>query len=276
MIYHFERRIPSMITNDKQINRVHIRWMIRRDMPEVLAIESAGFDFPWPEEEFVRCLKQRNCTGMVAEHDDRVVGYMIYEFYKSTIRLRNLAVAEDCRLQGVGRQMIAKQIAKLSVERRRRLVLEVGESNLSAQLFFQRLGFRAMSVDRQLYSEVAPEDAYCFEFHILRETFYPNTLTEEKTMAEPRDKQTRMEGMHDQVPEAVQEKADEYSRLMHTRMETQRAEDTSRAELIEVMRKNEVGTCEIDGYDVSLVHLESYKIKVTKKKAAASELEADA
>lgn len=42
------------------------------------------------------------------------------------------------------------------------------------------------------------------------------------------------------------------------------------------MRKNEVGTCEIDGYDVSLVHLESYKIKVTKKKATTRELEADA
>lgn len=40
-------------------------------------------------------------------------------------------------------------------------------------------------------------------------------------MSETRDKQTRMEGMHDPVPEVVQEKADEYSRLMHTRMETQ-------------------------------------------------------
>ena len=34
--------------------RVHIRWMIRRDMPEVLGIEREGFEFPWLEDDFVR------------------------------------------------------------------------------------------------------------------------------------------------------------------------------------------------------------------------------
>ena len=29
---------------------VHIRWMIRRDMGEVLDIEQASFEFPWLEE----------------------------------------------------------------------------------------------------------------------------------------------------------------------------------------------------------------------------------
>ena len=53
---------------------VHIRWMIRRDMPEVLQIEAASFEFPWLEDDFIRCLRQRNCIGMVAEYDDRVVG----------------------------------------------------------------------------------------------------------------------------------------------------------------------------------------------------------
>ena len=38
---------------------VHIRWMIRRDMPEVLQIEAASFEFPWLEDDFIRCLRQR-------------------------------------------------------------------------------------------------------------------------------------------------------------------------------------------------------------------------
>jgi len=49
---------------------VHIRWMIRRDMPEVLEIEDRSFEFSWSEEDFIRCLRQRNCIGMVAEHDE--------------------------------------------------------------------------------------------------------------------------------------------------------------------------------------------------------------
>ena len=43
--------------------RVHIRWMIRRDMAEVLQTEQASFDFAWTEEDFLRCLRQRNSSA---------------------------------------------------------------------------------------------------------------------------------------------------------------------------------------------------------------------
>ena len=72
---------------------VQMRWMIRRDMPEVLAIEAESFEFPWPEEDFIRCLRGRNFIGMVAEYDDRIVGFMIYELTKKRIEVLNLAVA---------------------------------------------------------------------------------------------------------------------------------------------------------------------------------------
>ena len=129
-----------MSTQSKQEVRVHIRWMIRRDMPEVLAIEEDSFEFPWSEEEFLRCLRQRNCIGMVAEHDERVVGFMIYELNKTRIHVLNFAVARDHRRLGVGKQMISKLIGKLSSQRRARIILEVRETNLPAQLFFARAG----------------------------------------------------------------------------------------------------------------------------------------
>jgi len=37
---------------EKEQVRVHIRWMIRRDMPEVIQTEQASFDFSWTEEDF--------------------------------------------------------------------------------------------------------------------------------------------------------------------------------------------------------------------------------
>ena len=87
---------------------------------------------------------------MVAEHDDRVVGFMIYELHKTRIHVLNFAVAADYRRRGVGSQMIAKLTAKLSSQRRSRIVLEVRETNLAAQLFFRENGFRAVSVLREL------------------------------------------------------------------------------------------------------------------------------
>ena len=118
---------------------VQIRWLIRRDMQEVLRIESASFEFPWTDEDFLCCLRQRNCIGMVAEHDHKIVGFMIYELHKNRLHLLNFAVSPDVRRTGVGRAMMEKLAGKLSVERRNRIMLEVRETNLEAQLFFKIL-----------------------------------------------------------------------------------------------------------------------------------------
>ncbi len=152
-----------MSTDRKQQVRVHIRWMIRRDMPEVLQIEQHSFEFPWSEEDFIRCLRQRNCIGMVAEYDERVVGFMIYELHKSRLHVLNFAVSPDCRRHGIGQQMIGKLISKLSAQRRNRILLEVRETNLDAQLFFRNSCFRAISVLRDFYDDTT-EDAYLMQY----------------------------------------------------------------------------------------------------------------
>jgi len=171
-------------SDQKREVRVHIRWMIRRDMPEVLDIETESFEFPWMEEDFIRCLRQRNCIGMVAEHEDRVVGFMIYELHKNRIHALNFAVAEKYRRQGVGSQMVAKLIAKLSAQRRSRILLEVRETNLAAQLFFRENGFRAVSVLRAYYEDT-PEDAYLMQYRY---------RSEKPALTQPSNRITRLAG----------------------------------------------------------------------------------
>lgn len=144
---------------------VHTRWMIRRDMPEVMAIENASFQFPWAEEDFVRCLRQRNCIGMVAEFDQGVIGFHVYEMHAKRLHILNFAVHPDYRRRGVGRQMLDKLASKLTFQRRNRVQLEVRETNLSAQLFFHSQGYLAISVVRDFYEDT-PEDAYLFEFRV--------------------------------------------------------------------------------------------------------------
>ena len=152
-----------MSTQEKQDVCVHIRWMIRRDMAGVLEIEKLGFEFSWSEEDFVRCLRQRNCIGIVCEYEERVVGFMIYELHKNRIHVLNFAVHPDFSRRAVGRQMMDKLIGKLSSQRRNRIMLEVRETNLSAQLFFRSMGFRAISVLRDYYDD-ASEDAYLMQY----------------------------------------------------------------------------------------------------------------
>jgi ribosomal-protein-alanine N-acetyltransferase len=152
-----------MSTERKQDVCVHIRWMIRRDMPEVLDIECQSFEFPWSEEDFIRCLRQRNCIGMVAEFEEKVVGFMIYELHKTRLHVLNFAVNPKFRRRAVGQAMMGKLVSKLSHQRRNRILLEVRETNLSAQLFFRNIGFRAVSVLRDFYDDTT-EDAYLMQY----------------------------------------------------------------------------------------------------------------
>jgi ribosomal-protein-alanine N-acetyltransferase len=154
---------------EKDQVRVHIRWMIRRDMPEVLDAEQQSFEFPWSEEDFLRCLRQRNCIGMVAEHGEKVVGFMIYELHKAKLHILNFAVHPAWRRQGVGAQMVAKLISKLSSHRRTRITLEVRETNLAAQLFFRKQEFRALKVLRNYYED-SGEDAFLMQYHFGNDT----------------------------------------------------------------------------------------------------------
>jgi len=62
----------------------------------------------------------------------------------------------------VASQMVAKLIAKLSSQHRRRIVLEIRERNLPGQLFFRINGFRAVAVLRNFYDDT-PEDAYLMQ-----------------------------------------------------------------------------------------------------------------
>ncbi len=146
--------------------RVHIRWMIRRDMPEVLQTEQESFEYSWTEEDFLRCLRQRNCIGMVAEQGERVVGFMIYELHKQKLHILNFAVHPACRRFGVGRQMVSKLVSKLSSHRRTRITLEVRETNLPAQLFFRAQDFRAVKVLRAFYED-SGEDAFLMQYRLI-------------------------------------------------------------------------------------------------------------
>ena len=140
----------------------YIRWMIRKDLPTVLNIEERCFEYPWGEEDFIRCLRQRSMIGMVAERGDQVVGFMIYELHKFRLHLISMAVDPDYSRQGIGRIMVEKLISKLSYQRRNRVMLEVRETNLPAQLFFKSMGFQVVGILNHFYDD-CDEDAYQFQ-----------------------------------------------------------------------------------------------------------------
>lgn len=143
--------------------RAHLRWLIRRDMPEVLGIEALCFEFPDNEEDFIRVLRTRNSIGKVAEVRDRVVAFVIYENFKTHVNVLNLAVVPRCQRHGLGTQIIDDLKSRLTPFRRKRICVTIRERNVDGQLFFKAAGFRCVQVVHDFYEHV-DDDALMMEY----------------------------------------------------------------------------------------------------------------
>ena len=122
--------------------------------------------YPWIEEDFLCCLRQRTCIGMVAEYDGTIVGFMIYELHRSKLCIINFAVDPAQQRRGVGRQMIRRLMEKLAQTHRKEIVLNVHEGNLSVQMFFKAVGFRAVGILHGFYEDIPEEDAYTMLYRL--------------------------------------------------------------------------------------------------------------
>lgn len=147
----------------KQLTRCNIRYLIRRDMHEVLEIDRRSFEYPWTEDDLIACLRRRNAAAMLAECVNGVTGFMVYELTRETINLLNFAVDPEFRRQGVGHMMVEKLKDKLSQQRRRQIILAVRDSNVPAQLFFKSQNFKATSTMHGYY-EGNGEDAIAMRY----------------------------------------------------------------------------------------------------------------
>ena len=155
--------METLMNRNREKIAIQVRWMLRKDMRDVLEIERTSFEDAWSQDDFSRCLRTRNCIGMVAEHAGRVAGFMVYELCGKKLQLLNIAVAVGIRRWSVGQAMINKLKRQVRDQRRSRITLAVRETNLDAQLFFKVQGFRAVAVLRGFYKDL-DEDAYTFVF----------------------------------------------------------------------------------------------------------------
>ncbi len=140
----------------REQTRVHIRWCIRRDLPEVIDIEFSSYEEAWSEEDFLKHLRERNCIAMVAEtefHGDegKIVGFMLYLLEKDKLPILRFAVLPRYRRKGIGTQMLDKLKNKLSSHRRTRITIDVPDNELRAHLFLKNNEFQGSILSDEEY-----------------------------------------------------------------------------------------------------------------------------
>lgn len=137
------------------------RWMVSSDYPAVARIDGCSFAEPWEIVDFRRELRQRNAIGRVIVLGDKVVAYMVYLLHKRAFEIRRFAVDPDFRRMRLAYQLAHDLKLKLMGARRTRIVIDVPERCLDAQLFLRSASFRCYTIERGSDGE---NDVFRFEY----------------------------------------------------------------------------------------------------------------
>lgn len=122
---------------------VTIRDAEQSDLGSVVRIERVAFDQPWPYTAFERFVGEPGF--LVAARDGAVVGYVVGDvtpnFGRDIGHVKDLAVAESARRDGIGRSLLRQSLATLAVDGAEVVKLEVRESNDAARTLYRDTGF---------------------------------------------------------------------------------------------------------------------------------------
>jgi ribosomal-protein-alanine acetyltransferase len=135
-----------------------IRSAVPADAPALVAIERRAFSDPWSETSFREALTSAWTFGLVAETSRGVAGYLIGRDVAGSGEVLNLAVAPEFRRRGIGSALLLAGIGALRRRKVEEILLEVRESNRSAQALYLSHGFRPVG-QRAAYYRNPREDA---------------------------------------------------------------------------------------------------------------------
>ena len=117
----------------------------------VAELEKLCFSDPWSEKSVTSELENELSLWLIAEEDGIVCGYVGSQTVLDETDMMNIAVAPNCRRQGVAAALIADLVDRLKVRGSRCLRLEVRESNAPAIALYLHLGFTQLGVRKNYY-----------------------------------------------------------------------------------------------------------------------------
>jgi ribosomal-protein-alanine N-acetyltransferase len=123
------------------------------DLDDVMAIERSSYVYPWSTRFFLQEIAAQCARSIVAEINERIVGYVLFWVLPDDVDIHNIAVHPHFRRQGIGRRLLDQSIASARAMGSQRVTLEVRKSNLGAQKLYGSLGFVNTGMRKGYYSD---------------------------------------------------------------------------------------------------------------------------
>lgn len=120
------------------------------DLPHILKIELASYDYPWSLGNF-RDSMLAGYSTWVREVAGEIVGYYVMMLAAGEGHLLNMTVAPAWRRHGLGRSLLAHCLTSAREHSAASLFLEVRPSNAAALSLYHSSGFVDLAVRRGYY-----------------------------------------------------------------------------------------------------------------------------
>lgn len=128
-----------------QADEITIRAVERADLLEILRIERASFENPWPYQAFISALDDPVFLAATATETTKIHGYVIGDIMPNHGRdrghIKDLAVSPSARRNGIGQTLLWTAIRQLATTGAVTVKLEVRAGNTPAQSLYEAVGF---------------------------------------------------------------------------------------------------------------------------------------
>ena len=149
----------SSVTREAIFPSVEIRAMHELDVPVVIDIERAGYQFPWSEGIFRDCLRV-GYVCCVIDVGGVLSGYGIMSVGAGEAHILNVCISDEYRCRGLGRKLMLYLMQRAHALGMNEALLEVRPSNIVASRLYHSLGFEQIGLRRGYYqAPVGREDA---------------------------------------------------------------------------------------------------------------------
>lgn len=133
-----------------------LEYMEEKDAKPAALLEAECSREPWTREAYLEALQNENALYVTAKKEGRLIGCSgIWQSFE-TGDICNVAVAPDCRRQGVAEEMLGYLMEQARKRGMEQFTLEVRSANTPAIRLYEKLGFVTEGVRRGFYD--APKD----------------------------------------------------------------------------------------------------------------------
>jgi len=149
----------SSVKQEVEFASVEIRPMHELDVPVIVSIERAAYQFPWSEGIFRDCLRVGYVCRVVDVGGD-MAGYGIMSVGAGEAHILNVCIRDEYRGRGLARKVLVYLLDRARASSMYEAFLEVRPSNKAAARLYQSMGFEQVGVRRGYYqATVGREDA---------------------------------------------------------------------------------------------------------------------